>query len=62
MVYSKNLAEKYNVDIFVAGGGAAGVAAAIAASKQGKSVFLAEATGAFGGLGTSGLVPSFAPF
>ncbi len=62
MVYSKNLTEKYNVDIFVAGGGAAGVAAAIAASKQGKSVFLAEATGAFGGLGTSGLVPSFAPF
>lgn len=62
MIYTKNIPEKYNVDVFVAGGGAAGVAAAIAASRQGKSVYIAEATGAFGGLGTSGLVPAFAPF
>lgn len=62
MLYSKELTEKYNVDVFVAGGGAAGVAAAVAAAKQGKSVFLAESTGALGGLGTSGMVPAFAPF
>lgn len=62
MVFNKEIHEKYNVDVFVAGGGAAGVAAAVAASRQGKSVFLAEKTGTFGGLGTSGLVPAFAPF
>ncbi len=62
MEYIKQLDTKYTVDVFVAGGGAAGVTAAIAAARQGKSVFLAEATGAFGGLGTSGLVPAFAPF
>ncbi len=62
MIYTKTLYEKYNVDVFVAGGGAAGIAAAIAAAKQGKSVYLAEAMGAFGGLGTSGMVPAFATF
>ena len=62
MIYKKDIAEKYNVDVFVAGGGAAGVAAAVAAARQGKTVFLAEKTGAFGGLGTSGLVPAFATF
>ena len=50
MVFNKEIQEKYNVDVFVAGGGAAGVAAAVAASRQGKSVFLAEKTGTFGGL------------
>lgn len=60
--YSRELQERYHVDVFVAGGGAAGVAAAVAAARQGKKVFLAEAAGCFGGVGTSGLVPSFAPF
>ena len=62
MLYQKNLECKYETDVFVAGGGAAGVAAAVAAARQGKRVFLAEATGCFGGLGTSGMVPAFAPF
>ena len=62
MVYQKQLDQKYTVDVFVAGGGAAGVAAAVAAARQGKSVFLAEAAGSFGGVGTTGLVPAFAPF
>ncbi len=62
MIYTKTLKEKYNVDVFVAGGGAAGVCAAVAAARQGKKVFLAEAAGALGGLGTSGMVPAFAPF
>ncbi len=62
MQYSRKLEIKYDVDVFVAGGGAAGVAAAVAASRGGKSVFLAEATGCLGGMGTTGLVPAFAPF
>lgn len=62
MLYSKTLEEKYKVDVLVAGGGAAGVAASIAAARQGKSVLLVDSCGALGGLGTSGLVPAFAPF
>ena len=49
-------------DIFVAGGGPAGFAAAVAAARQGKCVFLAEEQGAFGGLGTMGMVPCYMPF
>ena len=62
MNYSKNLTQKYETDVFIVGGGAAGVAAAVACARQGKKVFLAESTGCFGGLGTSGMVPAFAPF
>ncbi len=62
MLYQKELPQKYETDVFIAGGGAAGVAAAIAAARCGKRVFLAESTGCFGGVGTSGLVPAFAPF
>ena len=60
--YQKSIPVKYDVDVFIAGGGPAGVAAAIAAARQGKRVFLAEAGGSFGGSGTIGLVPSFAQF
>lgn len=60
--YEKSIPVKYTVDVFVAGGGPAGVAAAIAATRQGKNVYLAEAGGSFGGSGTIGLVPSFAQF
>jgi flavin-dependent dehydrogenase len=62
MIYSKNLEVKYDVDVFVAGGGAAGVAAAVAAARSGKRVFLAEAKGSFGGAITTGLVPSIGPY
>lgn len=62
MIYKKSLTCKYETDVFVAGGGPSGVAAAVAAARLGKKVFLAEATGCFGGMGTSGLVPAFAPF
>lgn len=62
MEYSRKLTQKYKTDVFIAGGGAAGVAAAVACARQGKNVFLAESTGCFGGLGTSGMVPAFAPF
>lgn len=48
-------------DIVVAGGGPAGVAAALAAARRGYRVLLLEQTGTLGGMATSGLVPSFAP-
>lgn len=60
--YQKQIPVRYDVDVFVAGGGPAGVAAAVSAARQGASVYLAEAGGSFGGSGTIGLVPSFAQF
>ena len=62
IIYSKNINEKYSVDICVAGGGPSGIAAAVAAARQGCSVFLAESQGFFGGLATTALVPAFMPF
>lgn len=50
------------VDVAVCGGGPAGVAAAVAASRSGASVALLEAGGCLGGLGTAGLIPCFNPF
>lgn len=49
-------------DVIVAGGGPAGVGAAVAAARHGAKVLLIEQTGALGGMATSGLVPCFAPF
>jgi hypothetical protein len=48
-------------DLLVAGGGPAGVAAAVSAARSGAKVLLIEATGCLGGMGTSGLVSSFDP-
>lgn len=62
MNYVKQLNTKYSVDVFVAGGGPSGVAAAVTAARQGKSVYLAESHGSFGGSGTTGLVPTFVNF
>jgi hypothetical protein len=50
------------VDVFVAGGGPSGVAASLAAARQGRSVFLAERHTCLGGMGTAGLVPAFMQF
>ncbi len=44
-------------DVLVAGGGLAGVAAAVAAARQGARVVLVEQSGAVGGMATSGYVP-----
>lgn len=52
----------YVVDVAVVGGGPAGVAAAVAAARQGARVVLLEAESCFGGLGTAGLVPAFMQF
>lgn len=46
-------------DLIVAGGGAAGSAAAIAAGRQGVKTLLIENNGCLGGIGTSGLVSTF---
>ena len=62
MQYTKNLEVRYHADIMVIGGGPAGVTAAVAAARHGKKVLLVEATGALGGLGTTGMVPAFATF
>jgi len=48
-------------DLIVAGGGPAGVAAAVCAARLGVKVLLVEATGCLGGMGTSGLVTAYDP-
>ncbi len=48
-------------DIIVAGGGVAGIAAALAAAREGKQVLLIEKTITLGGLATIGLVNLFVP-
>lgn len=50
------------VDVFVAGGGPSGIAASLAAARQGKTVFLAERQNCLGGMGTAGMLPVFMPF
>jgi len=60
--YVRRLAVRHDVDVFVAGGGSAGVAAAVAAARQGARVFLAERHTCLGGMGTAGLVPAFMEF
>ncbi len=48
-------------DVIVAGGGVAGVAAAVSAARMGKSVLLIEKTITLGGLATIGLINYFVP-
>ena len=60
--FSRTIPVRHEVDIFVAGGGPAGVAAALTAARQGKSVYIAEGQACFGGMGTTGLVPAFMRF
>lgn len=53
---------RYAADVLVVGGGPAGVAAALAAARQGAAVRLIEAHSCLGGMGTAGLVPAFMQF
>ncbi len=50
-----------NYDIIVAGGGVAGVSAAVCASRMKKKVLLIEKTISLGGLATNGLINLFVP-
>jgi len=61
VIFQRKLPVKYEVDVFIAGGGPAGTAAAVAARSQGASVYLAEAHSCLGGMGTAGRVPVFMP-
>ncbi len=60
--YSRRIPIKHDVDVFVAGGGPAGVSAAVSAARLGYSVFLAESGFALGGAAVNMLVPAFMPF
>ena len=54
--------EVIHTDVFVAGGGLAGVVAAITAARNGAMVVLAEREGCLGGMATIGLVNPFMPY
>lgn len=56
----KSIKSRY--DVIVAGGGPAGVAAAIAAARTGADTLLVESNGYFGGTITAGALPTFAPY
>jgi len=60
--YTRSLDIRYETDVLVAGGGPAGVAAALAAARQGCSVRVIEAHSCLGGMGTAGMVPAFCQF
>jgi hypothetical protein len=60
--FQRRVPVRHEVDVFVAGGGPAGVAAAVSARSQGAHVFLAEAHSCLGGMGTAGRVPTFMTF
>ena len=60
--FQRSIPVRHTVEVLVAGGGPAGLAAAVTAARQGRSVFLAEGHTSFGGMGTAALVPAFMPF
>lgn len=60
--YRREIPLEVETDVFIAGGGPAGVAAAIAAARCGARVFIAEATAAFGGAAVNMLIPCHMQF
>ena len=60
--YRRDIPVRHEVDVFVAGGGPGGIVAAVAAARQGRSVYLAETQNALGGMGTAGQIPAFMTF
>ncbi len=57
----EKILQKGSYDVLVAGGGIAGVSAAVAAARMGKSVLLVEKSMKLGGLATLGLINLFVP-
>jgi len=60
--YQQSIPVRRTADVFIAGGGPAGVAAAVYAARMGADVYLAEAGGAFGGAAANMLIPAFMKF
>ncbi len=61
MFITEEITERGHYDILVAGGGVAGVAAAVQAAREGKHVLLVEKSQKLGGLATLGLINFFVP-
>ena len=61
MIRTEELTPKKHFDVIVSGGGVAGVAAAVQAAREGKSVLLLEKSQKLGGLATLGLINLFVP-
>lgn len=59
---AEEITVSHEVDVLVAGGGPAGVAAAISAARSGARTLLIEQRGFLGGMGTVALVPAFCPY
>ncbi len=57
----KKIPVNYQADVAVAGGGIAGIAAALAAARMGASVLLIEKQCIVGGLATTGLIAGYLP-
>jgi len=62
LAFSRQIPVRHDVDVFVAGGGPAGVAAAVTAARQGAHVLLVEGQSCCGGSGTAGMLPVFMRF
>ena len=58
---AKSLEVKDSYDVVIAGGGIAGISAALAAKRQGKRVLLIEREYLLGGLATLGLITIYLP-
>lgn len=56
------MTNRYDYDVIVAGGGPAGIGAAIAAARNGSKVLLIEKAGYLGGMATGASVPAFCPY
>lgn len=57
MQYTKEIAAREAYDVVVAGGGPAGLGAAVAAGREGLKTLLVEANGMLGGVSTAGALP-----
>ena len=62
ITFARTIPVRMEVDVFVAGGGPAGCAAALAAAQAGRKVYLAEGHTCLGGMGTAGMIPVFMQF
>ncbi|HCE42584.1 MAG TPA: FAD-dependent oxidoreductase [Lentisphaeria bacterium] len=61
-IKAKEIPLNDSYDVIVVGGGPSGCTAAAAAAREGAKTLLIEATSSLGGMGTSGLVPSWCPY